>query len=314
MMNIFSGLIGVVFAAETILSPMAEHVATKIENAANPNQTRAPVSALGKLLSFIPPTPTVLGPVTPSDGPSPLPQSILPNPTLPSQQSTNIRLAKKSTITVALLGDSMTDTLGPEALPLKETLKKVYPATTFIIKNFGVGGENIDSAINRITEPYTYLGVDHPSLSSVKPDLVVIESCGYNPYSFDEGAIDKHWLALAHAVNLIKGNVPDAKIIIGATIAPNASVFGDGAAGLSFSPQAKQEKITVIKKYLENTIRFAKGENLPLADAYSGSLMKDGNGNLKYINSGDHIHYSDAGRTFFSQKIANTIIENRLIE
>lgn len=318
MMNIFSGLIGVVFAAETFLSPLGSSLPTTPLG----TSPEIPVTALGKLLSFVPPTPVVLGLQTESEVVASPSSSVIATPSAekkilpekPPEKVPDTKRAKKSTVTIALLGDSMTDTLGPDAPALQTALKRAYPKTTFTIKNFGVGGENIDSAVNRITNSYTYLGVEHSSLSSAAPDVVVIESCGYNPYSFDEGAIDKHWLALAHAVTLVRGNVPNAKIVIGVTIAPNAKVFGDGAAGLAFSAQAKQEHVTVIKKYLENAIRFAKSENLPLADAYTGSVDRSGNGLIKYINDGDHIHYSDAGRTFFAGKIASVIIGNHLIE
>lgn len=315
-MNIFSGLIGVVMAAETLLSPMVSDVTAKVGNLANPGQTRAPVSELGKLLSFVPPTPVVLGLATDSAALA-TPSSLLATSSaqkILDEVKGSVRRTKKPNVIVALLGDSMTDTLGPEALPLKNSLGKTYPKTKFTVKNFGVGGENIDSAIKRITDGYTYLGVSYPSLSSISPDVVVIESCGYNPYSFDAGAVDTHWLALASAVDTVKRNVPKAKIVIAATIAPNATVFGDGAAGLSFSAQDKQERVAVIKKYLESTIRFAKSEGYPLADAYTPSLDRNGNGKLTYINPGDHIHYSDAGRSFFSGKVADAITANRLIE
>ena len=69
-----------------------------------------------------------------------------------------------------------------------------------------------------------------------------------------------------------------------------------------------------IKKYIESTIAFAKSQNIPLADAYHPSLDNTGNGKLTYINGGDHIHYSDAGRSLFSRIIADTILSNKLLE
>jgi hypothetical protein len=221
---------------------------------------------------------------------------------------------KKPNVIIALLGDSMMDTLGPDTPALKNALKKNYQDTSFVIKNFGVGGTNIRYGIERITTPYTYLNSSYPPLISTNPDVVVIESFGYNPFGSDESAITSHWLLLAQAVNTIKNNLPDAKIVIAATIAPNAYAFGDGAPGLSFSQTDKWQKTDTIKKYLENAVRFANGEHFPLADAYHASLLPDGNGNLQYINSGDHIHYSDAGRAFVAGKIANAIIVNKLLE
>ena len=130
----------------------------------------------------------------------------------------------------------------------------------------------------------------------------------------DNGSLETHWLKLAQAVDSIRSNLPDSKIVLSATIAPNWDVFGDGAPGVSFSKEAKREYVTVVKGYLENTVKFAKSQHIPLADAYHTSLDSNGNGKLTYINDGDHIHYSDAGRELFAQKVTDAILVNRLLE
>lgn len=221
---------------------------------------------------------------------------------------------KKTSVTIALLGDSMTDTLGKDAKELIGAVRTIYPDLTTRILNYGVGGANLEDAITRITADHTYLGVTYPPLATQKPDIIVIESCGYNPFTKPEGALDRHWLALAHMVDAVRAHLPNTKIIIAATIAPNDTVFGDGAAGLSFGQNDKKQRVAVIKQYLDNAIRFAKSERIPLADAYTPSLGPDGNGKLEYINAGDHIHYSPKGRTLMAQKIAEAIAQNNLLE
>ena len=208
----------------------------------------------------------------------------------------------------------MIDTLGPTIPNLQTKLTALFPATTFTLLNYGVGGTNIDYGIERLINSYIYLGKTIPSLLSQKPDVVVVESFGYNPYSYDSGALEKHWLQLANMVDSLKKGIPSVKIIIAATIAPNSKVFGDGAPGLSFSSQDKIERTTVIKQYLDSTVKFALSQQLPLADAYHATLDGKGDGKLVYINGGDHIHYSDAGRAFFTQKIADAIVANHLLE
>lgn len=96
-------------------------------------------------------------------------------------------------------------------------------------------------------------------------------------------------------------------MIIAATIAPNSKVFGDGAAGISFGPIDKIQHTTIIKEYLDSTVKFAASQHLPLADAYHASLDGSGDGILTYINGGDHIHYSDAGRILFAQRLVRAI-------
>lgn len=285
-MNLLSLFAGVVFAAETILSPLQDESPIISQSVTKPTMTFSQLPG-GQVLGLE-------TEATPS-----------PTPTPPN------RVTRKDRFAIALLGDSMIDTLGGLS-DLQNALHKTYPKTTFSLLNYGVGGTNIDYGLERLTSNYVYLGNDVLALVSEKPDIVVVESFGYNPYSFDEGALDKHWLQLAHIVDVTKKELPEAKIVIAATIAPDAKTFGDGA--LSWETEGKLHKTTVIKSYLENTVRFAQSQHLPLADAYHPSLDSSGNGKEEYINQGDHIHYSDQGREFFSQKIADTIMNNKLLE
>ncbi len=141
---------------------------------------------------------------------------------------------------------------------------------------------------------YTYLGITYPPLISQNPDVVVVESFGYNENNSSDGAINTHWLALSKIVDIINANLPGTKIIIAATIAPNSFVFGNGAPGVSFNVIEKIERTSTIKKYLDSTVKFARSQHLPLADVYHPSLDFVKNGKLRYINNGDHIHYSEA--------------------
>jgi len=298
-----------VYAAESFLSPVPDDVlrAFHMGKITSVQTIQRPIRSFGDIsVPVQTPTPEIVE-ITREPTPPPI---IGPSPTpIPETRS-----AKKSAVTIALLGDSMMDTMGPDAPALKSLLSKTYPGTQFTIKNYGVGGTNIEYGITRITNGYTYLGNAIPSLASQKPDIVIVESFGYNPFSFDTGAIDKHWLALATVIDTLKTTIPGVKIVIGSTIAPNWNVFGDGAAGISFGSEDKKQRVENIKKYLENAIKFAKSQNLPLANAYTASLDASGNGKLAYINPGDHIHYSDAGRALFAGKILGAIVANRLLE
>ncbi len=300
-----------VYASEGIISPLPDPTPM----AAPPTDTK-PLVTFADLLHAIPDTGVVLGA---SSIATPAP-TLLPSPTTTPVASPTptlaIRSAKKRSFTITLLGDSMIDTLGPVGGGLAQRLNAVYPNSLFTIINHGVGAENIDSGVRRLTNGYSYLGLGRNSVVSEKPDIVVVESFGYNPYPLPDlnDALTTHWLRLAAIVDTIQRELPETKIVIGATIAPNWDVFGDGAIGLSFSPEGKRTKVEEIKKYIENAIAFAKSQGLPLASVYQASLDSSGNGKPAYINPGDHVHYSDSGRALFSQAIANTIIANRLLE
>jgi hypothetical protein len=314
-MNVFSLFVGTVFAFEGIISPLPDDFVYLQSDIGKPavsfNAIQTP-TVLGVTSQKNPiPTPILIS-ITPSQKPLNNTETlsdthITPTPIVP-------RKAKQKHMTIAVIGDSMVDTLGPDIPELKTLLSKTYPQSTFTLLNYGVGGTNIDYGIERLTDEYVYLGTKHPSLVSQKPDLTIVESFGYNPYSYDIGAIDNHWLALAKIIDILKRDVPNSKIAIAVTIAPSAKVFGDGAAGLSFSTQAKQEHVSVINGYLESSVKFAESQHLPLMDAYHPSLLPDGNGNLTYINAGDHIHYSPQGREFMAGIMMDTILKEKLLE
>lgn len=261
----FSLFTSIVFAAETVLSPLPD------DGIAVPTPAPQPDISFGQLLNYSPPQ--VLG-VTTEPTPTPLAH-------------------RKNSYTIAVLGDSMVDTLAPDLGHLKAALKERYPNVSFTLLNYGVGAENIEMGAKRL-EP----------ILLKNPDIVVIESFAYNPFIEPEGELNRHWLALSTIVDTFKHS---SKIMIAATIAPNASIFGDGV--LNWDQQLKSEKVARINALLESTVKFARSQNLPLADAFHPS-----GGDTKYINPGDHIHYSDAGREFFSRIIAQAIVKNGLLE
>lgn len=286
-MHILSLLAFSVYAASSVISPIPDD--TIIVTTPPPK----PDMSFGQIMAPPLPTPTpeVLAATT-------IAPTIQPTPT-PA-------LTKKKSYTIAFLGDSMIDTMGPGLPAVMNKLSSLYPATNFTLLNFGVGATNIDYGIERITQGYSYLGKHIPALAETHPDIVVVESFAYNPFP-ENNSVNRHWLALAQAVDTIRATLPGAKIIIAATIAPNSTVFGDGAPGLAFSREDKLQRTTMIKQYLDNTVKFAASQHLPIADAYHASLTSNGEGILTYINSGDHIHYSDAGRAFFAQSLVRTL-------
>ena len=54
-------------------------------------------------------------------------------------------------LTIALLGDSMIDTLGPDLPHLKKELAKRFQKTQFTLLNYGAGATNIESGLSRLT-------------------------------------------------------------------------------------------------------------------------------------------------------------------
>ena len=202
---------------------------------------------------------------------------------------------------VAVLGDSMIQTMG-EGLPhLNSALKKYYPEANFTLLNYGIGATDIESGLNRL-----------PEILNQNPNVVVIESFAYNHWNNTQTDLDRQWQTLAKILQTIKSQ-SQAKIILAAAIAPDQNTLCDGIEGINLIPQQKWEKAQTIKAYLQNLVYFANSQGYPLADAYHASLDVTSNGKSKYINAGDHLHPSEAGKTLMAQKIAEAIFKHDLI-
>ncbi len=229
----------------------------------------------------------------------PTPSSVIPKSSI---------INHKSDLTIALLGDSMIDTLGPDLPHLSKILKSRFPNTKFTLLNYGAGATDLESGLTRLTNATSYLGQSRPPLLSVKPDILVVESFAYNHWNDTQADLDRQWLTLAKIIDTVKTNPPaggqGTKIILSSTFAPYCPTYTDGSANLP--PERKSSECATVKKYLENAIKFALSQNLPLADAYHPSLNGT-EGNPKYINQGDHLHPSDAGKQLYSEKVAQAI-------
>lgn len=209
---------------------------------------------------------------------------------------------KNSTYTIAVLGDSMVDTLGPGVPHLANELRIRFPGVKFTVLNYGVGASNIEHGIERLTNSYTYLNEAKTSLLSQNPDIVVVESFAYNHWDNTQSDLNRHWLDISKIINIIKTNSTNAKIILAATIGPYCPTYTDGSANLP--PERKYVECETVKAYLQNIVNYAGSQKFPLADAYHASLTGR-DGNPKYINQGDHIHPSDSGKQLFANKVAN---------
>ena len=215
-------------------------------------------------------------------------------------------------ITIAILGDSMIDTLKPNIPQLASALRKYYPNKFFKILNYGYGASNIEFGLFRLTHNYQYLNKNIPSLISQNPDLIIIESFAYNNFGNSQQGIDRHWLGLGAITSIIKQKSPDANILLASTIAPNSIIFGNGIPGINWTGLEKIEKSNTIKLYLQNTINFATSQNFPLANAYNPSLLNN-EGNPNLISKSDSLHPSTTGAQFFCDILAKSIFDNKLI-
>ena len=218
----------------------------------------------------------------------------------------------KSAYTIALLGDSMTDTLGPDLPHLSALLKKSYPSKNFSLLNYGQGATNLEQGLFRLTRPTKYLDRDYPPLLHLNPDIIVIESFAYNHWGAELSDLNRQWTTLVNIIDTVKNYSPDIKILALATISPNPLIYGDGI--LNWPDHLKWDGAITTKAYLQNFINFAGSARLPLADAYNPSLNSQGHGDPKFINASDHLHPSEEGKQLIARKILEAIRTNNLIK
>lgn len=199
-------------------------------------------------------------------------------------------LPRTKTATIALLGDSMIQTMY-QVEPLKNLLLASLLTYNFKILNFGVGATSIDSGRERL-----------PQVLSQNPNVVVVESFAYNAGGL---TLDHQWEILGKIVEKIKEK--GAQPVILSTICPNSTIYAKGIGGLNWNDEQRKQASQTTKSFLENAVKFAKTSNLPLADAYDSSCDSGGEGLSKYIDPASHLHPSALGHELVSQKISEAV-------
>lgn len=244
--------------------------------------------------------------IIPTNNPSPeptQPAAILPTSTPPSPAPTTIKLGKNS-YSIAIIGDSMVDTMGERLEYLEHALKKKYPQTNFTLYNFGTGSQNISDGLARLHSRLDNQDRHFSSLDEIKPDALIVGSFAYNPLSpHDPG---RYRSTLSQFVNEAK--TISGRVYILAEIAPLKVGFGKGPGGINWDDDTSYQQATKIIEQLENAIGVSQSLNVPMIDAFTPSqVAADKSGNPKFVNANDGIHPSVAGHEFMADLITNTI-------
>ncbi len=205
---------------------------------------------------------------------------------------------------IAIVGDSMVETMGDSLEYLQEPLKEKYPNAKFVFYNYGHGSENVESAVNRLDAPFSRLNRNYPALSDLKPDVLVVASYAYNPlvpYSKDN-----HWAGLVELVT--KANQITDNLYILVEIAPLEKGFGEGVGGVNWPVDVANEHAGHIVELLQNGLGVAETMKVPLINVYSHSKLKDSSfGDPKYVDAHDGIHPSVEGQKLTARAIAEVV-------
>lgn len=226
-------------------------------------------------------------------------------------------ISKKDYYSIAMVGDSMTEELGPHGGKLSELLNGLYQSTPghqrIVIDNYAMGSTNILGLPDVIKQKVVSGNSVLDPLLSRQIDMILVESFGYNPLSqFGlQGGLIKQSQILDQLMKTLTKSHPQTAIIFVATIAPNKETYAleEKTGDMSGRIAEAEERMAYIKNHMD----FAKVHNIPLIDIYDASLTPDGDGNLLYISPTDHIHPSFAGLDFIDQHIADFMYSSKIL-
>ncbi len=249
----------------------------------------SPGQNFGELLAYkIIPAPQVLSETTQK---APLPEEYILYP-------------KKKSYIIAVMGDSMVDTMGDSVDYLKSVLNNKYPGIEFKMHNYGIGAEKVTNAIERFNKPYSRGTRNYISIPDLKPDILIVGSYAYNP--FDVHDRNKHWLTLIELVEKAKNVTPNVYIL--AEISPLEENFGTGPGGVNWPEELAKAHTVKIIEQMENAIGIAKELNIPLINVYDKTRKENSKyGKEEYVSSHDNIHPSVLGQQVTAQVEASVI-------
>lgn len=226
------------------------------------------------------------------------------------------KIEKKSLYTIVMVGDSMTNALGPHGGTFNTFINALYKPDNIgiLVDNYGMSSTSILTINKAMTTTTTYWDSTFPPLLSRPFDLILIESFGYNPLSqfpLTEG-LAKQTQILTDTMTTLITTHPQAAVVFVATIAPNKETYA-----LKELPNltAADRLLEVEERtaYIKNHISFAQSHQIPLIDIYDKSLTASGDGDLSLINPDDNIHPSFKGVDFIGHELANYIYDNQIL-
>lgn len=216
--------------------------------------------------------------------------------------------------TLIFVGDSMTDTLRPFDNDLRERLARYYPTKIFGIFNYGFGASNILSVPEKLEKETTYQGVEYPAILKREFDIIFIESFGHNPlseYPLEEGLKKQEETLDKIVADIRKTHSCKSHIVFIATIGPDIKTYAQGAANLT--SEQRKEWVAERRAYIENHIRYAEKNGIPLINIYEQSQDISKNPKAGYVETQTNIHPSETGAKFINESIVEFIFNNSLL-
>jgi len=216
-------------------------------------------------------------------------------------------------LTVSLLGDSMTDTLGPACLPLREALEEAFPDIAWVFRNHGVSGTRADYGLYRLTRDYPRDGGVVKSVAYDDPDLIIVESFAYNHIIDRAEGLPHYRAALDAIVDGIAASTR-ARVLFVRTIPPDHHAFLDGVPNYFGVPASDRARLAaVVDLYMAEAASWAATRDVLCADAYGAARAAIAGGipHRLFVDPADNIHPSLFGHRFVARQIVDTLAREK---
>jgi lysophospholipase L1-like esterase len=225
---------------------------------------------------------------------------------------------KNKTVRIVTLGDSMTASAGEDNRQLEMELARHYPGRRFELFNYGFGGTRAGYGLWRLTHEYKYGNQKRPSLVSLEPDVVLLESFAYNNASDGmTGDGLRHFRNMHRRMVAVLREKTHARIVFVVTIAPEPDRFVETVPNFYYTPVSIRRRMALDRtRYLKEGIRIAEELKLPLVNVYQATLnaKKKGVPLGKFINPSDWIHPSTEGHALTARLVVETFKRYGIIE
>lgn len=217
---------------------------------------------------------------------------------------------------IACLGDSMTQFWGHDMNELNDSLTEAFHELKFELHNYGVSGTRAEYGKYRIIHdfPDPFSNGMKRCLSSLSPDLIIVESHAYNHRYDGHNFIQNYKNTLRELVRNIKEYTP-AEVYFLVTIPPDKKNFlGNVATYKDVNCSLRMEWAESSDRYLKAAIEFANSEDIPLVNVYDRVQREVVNGTPLqwFIDQNDNIHPSRYTYKITAEEIIKTIKKYQL--
>jgi hypothetical protein len=221
-------------------------------------------------------------------------------------------------VRIVCLGDSMTDDMPEQPIVnrllicrptwiemLERKLRATYPDQRIFAYNHGARSKKIATALERMENPYEredfYYSryVTMPSVSEMKPDIIILESHGYMDHDTD---YEEYRKTLTEIVLLATERI-GADVYLLVTICPDSTDLKKPYALYVNDAEKRIKEAQLIKRRLEDGIALGRSLGIPIIDVYHKTIMDP----RPFIKEQDMVHPSYRGHVLIAEEAFNAV-------